>query len=159
MFALGPASRKELTGVHPKLVEVDKLAISRSTQDFSVHDGVRTAAEQHRMVASGASTTTNSKHLIQPDGYGHATDLVPFLNGKPRWEWPLIYPIAAAMQDAARSLGVKVRWGGVWDVCLNDLPLGAAALEISVARYVERRKKLHPGKAVFIDGPHFELIA
>lgn len=158
MYSFGVSSLKELSGVHPKLVEVATLAVSRSTQDFRVHDGVRTAAEQHRMVATGASTTTNSKHLIQPDGFGHAVDCVPYLNSKLRWEWPLIYPVAAAMQDAGRSLGVKLRWGGVWDVCLNDLPLGAIALEKSVARYVAHRRKLYPRKAVFIDGPHFELV-
>ena len=165
MYTFGTASLKELQGVHPKLVEVATLEISRSDQDFSVHDGVRTVAEQQHMVASGASTTLNSKHLIQPPtsgyaiGFGHAVDLVPYLNGKLRWEWPLIYPVTASMQDAGRSLGVKVRWGGVWDRCLNDLPLGAAALEKQVAAYVARRKKQFPRKAVFIDGPHFELMS
>jgi len=159
MYTFGAASLKELTGVHPQLVEVNKLAISRTTQDFMVHDGLRTPEEQHRMVATGASRTLDSKHIRQADGWGHATDDVPYLNGKPRWEWPLIYPVAAAMQDAGRTLGVKLRWGGVWDRCLNDLPLGARALEREVAAYVARRKQQFTRKAVFIDGPHFELIA
>jgi peptidoglycan L-alanyl-D-glutamate endopeptidase CwlK len=40
----------------------------------------------------------NSRHLIRSDGFGHAVDLVPWINGKPRWEWKPIYHIAAAVR-------------------------------------------------------------
>ncbi len=157
-FTLGSRSRSELTGVHPDLVECVEKAIATTTQDFSVHDGIRSPAEQQQMVARGASKTLNSKHLTQPDGYGHAVDLVPYVNGKLRWEWPLIYPIAAAMACGAHSLGLRIRWGGDWLWLVDEgeeLPPTPAELEARVNAYVSDRRAR--GLSAFIDGPHFEI--
>lgn len=84
-YSLGSKSRAELKGVHPDLVGVVERAIQITTQDFSVHDGLRTEAEQREYVRTGASQTMNSMHRTQADGFGHAVDLVPFINGKLRW--------------------------------------------------------------------------
>lgn len=151
-YKLGARSRSELSGVHPDLVACVERAIAITTQDFSVHDGIRSPAEQKELVARGASKTLNSRHLTQPDGYGHAVDLVPYVNGQLRWEWPLIYPVAEAMAIAARERGVSLRWGGVWDRVLETLPADADGLKKAVQAYVVR----HPGPD-FIDGPHFEI--
>lgn len=161
-YSLGAKSRAELAGVHPDLVRVVNRAIVLTKQDFSVHDGLRTEAEQRRLVDRRASRTMNSKHRRQAaTGYGHAVDLVPFINGKLRWEWGPIYSIAAAVLQAALEEGVRLRWGGVWDRALADLaPAGTAmadlpaALKAAVAGYCVR----HPGPD-FIDGPHFELLS
>jgi len=156
-FVLGAASLKELEGVHPDLVRVVKRAIKLTAQDFSVHDGLRTLEEQKRLVASGASQTLNSMHRPQSDGFGHAVDLVPYINGKLRWEWPAIYPIAAAMWQAARDEGVSIRWGGAW-INLNDIKIGTPGAMVSaVDAYGAARRKI--GKRAFTDGPHFELAA
>ena len=152
-FHLGRRSRAELRRVHPCLVRVVENAITRTTQDFAVHDGIRTEAEQRRLVERGASRTMNSKHRIQADGYGHAVDLVPWLDGRLRWEWPLIYPIADAMRTAGEIEGVRIRWGGHWGELtgMDDDP------EAMVSAYVDARRAA--GQGAFIDGPHFELIA
>lgn len=155
-FALGAGSRAELSGVHPDLVKVVERAIQISVQDFAVHDGIRTVEEQRRLVNAGASQTMASKHLRQADGFGHAVDLVPYVNGKLRWEWPAIYPIAAAMWRASLELGVAIRWGGPW-VNLDTIPGGTpAAMETAVNTYGARQRKA--GKKAFTDGPHFELV-
>lgn len=155
-FALGAASRAELQGVHPALVRVVERAIQITTQDFGVHDGIRTVEEQRKLVNAGASQTMASKHLRQADGFGHAVDLVPFVNGKLRWEWPAIYPIASAMWQAARELGVKVRWGGAW-INLDQIASGTpAAMEAAINDYGARQRAA--GRKVFTDGPHFELV-
>jgi peptidoglycan L-alanyl-D-glutamate endopeptidase CwlK len=151
-FFLGAKSRAELVGVHPTLQRVVLRALELSPQDFSVHDGLRTLEEQEKLVATGASKTLNSKHLKQGDGFGHAVDLVPFLNGKLRWEWPLIYPIAEAIRSAAIELRTPIRWGGTWN-CLNDTTENAEKL---VSDYVSVRLKA--GKKAFVDGPHYELL-
>lgn len=161
-YSLGAKSRAELAGVHPDLVRVVKRAIQITTQDFSIHDGLRTDAEQVEYVRRGVSRTLNSKHKKQRStGYGHAVDAVPFVNGKLRWEWGPIYHIAAAVLVASLEEGVSLRWGGVWDRALSDLaPAGTQiadlpdALATAVRRYCDR----HPGSD-FIDGPHFELLA
>lgn len=156
-YSLGAASRRELAGVHPRLVEVVERAITYTAQDFTVHDGLRREAEQRQLVARGASKTMASKHMKQADGFGHAVDLVPWINGKPRWEWKPIFQIAVAVKRAATELGVRLTWGGVWDRALAELPDDAAGMEKAVNSYVTRRRGM--GKTAFIDGPHFELAA
>lgn len=151
-FALSARSRAELIGVHPELIAVVEQAIVLTAQDFCVHDGVRTLEQQKALVRAGASKTLNSRHLIREDGFGHAVDLVPWIGGKPRWEWKPIYLIAVAVRRAAVEQGVDLTWGGVWDRRLADLPQTAAGIEAAVRAYCVR----HPGPD-FIDGPHFEL--
>jgi peptidoglycan LD-endopeptidase CwlK len=148
-FSLGEKSIKELVGVDPRLVAVVKRAIQLTEQDFSVHDGIRTLAEQKELLRTGATTTLNSRHIT-----GHAVDLVPFINGKLRWEWPPAYKIATAMRKAAKEQGLKLRWGGCWDV---DFTNSTTSPETLVAKYVAARKKI--GKSAFIDAPHFEVLA
>jgi peptidoglycan L-alanyl-D-glutamate endopeptidase CwlK len=154
-YSLGSKSLAELQGVHPKLVSLVHHAIGVTSQDFAVHDGLRTIAEQREYVKRGVSKTMNSMHMKQADGYGHAVDLVPFINGKLRWEWPAIFPIAAAMQEASIKHGVPVRWGGCWQN-LDDIKQGEAGLKAAVNAYAAARRKA--GKSAFLDGPHFEIV-
>jgi len=146
-YKLGQKSLAELEGVHSDLVKVVKRAIEITPQDFSVHDGIRTLDEQKELVKSGASKTLKSRHIT-----GHAVDLVPYINGKLRWEWEPIYQIAEAVRTAAEELQINIRWGGAWDVLLTseDEPT-----EDIVSGYVERKRS--EGKKAFIDGPHYEL--
>lgn len=151
-YKLGRKSLLELNGVDQQLVDVTHRAIKITKVDFGVHDGLRTIDEQRRLVNRGASRTMKSKHLT-----GEAVDLVPYINGKLRWEWEPIYHIAAAVQEAAIELGVALRWGGVWDRAFNDLDEGTSGMRDEVNDYVGRRRAA--GRTAFIDGPHYELIA
>lgn len=155
-FALGKTSRARLAGVHPRLVAIVERAIVLSGQDFTVFEGLRTLARQKELVRTGASKTLASQHLRQPDGFGHAVDLVPWIGGRARWEWGPIYEIARAMRAAAEELGAgdEIRWGGVWDRRLDDLPSSAEGIKAAVIAYSAR----HPGPD-FLDGPHFEFRA
>ena len=153
-YQLGAKSTAELEGVHTNLVTVCKDAIQITAQDFTVFDGLRTQAEQAEYVRTGVSKTMNSKHLPQPDGWGYAVDLVPYINGKLRWEMRPIIVIAEAVHEAADARGVDLRWGAVWDTPFLDLE--RASLEDEVAAYIARRQAM--GKKAFIDAPHFELV-
>lgn len=146
-FALGPASLKELQGVHPDLVGVVNRAVELSNQEFAVHDGIRTLEEQKQLVERGVSKTLKSRHIS-----GHAVDLVPLINGKLRWEWEPIYVIAEAVRNAARTAGIPIRWGGCWDVLLTN---SDESPEDLLTAYSERRRS--QGKKPFLDGPHYEL--
>lgn len=153
MFIFGPKSKANGVGVHPDLWAMAEHAIRHSTQDFMVFEGLRTLARQKEYFKRGVTRTMNSKHLKQRSGYGHALDLVPFIDGGPRWEWPAIYPIALAMKRAAMWKNIPLRWGGVWDRQMADLPDSEAGLKKAVQEYCVR----HPGPD-FLDGPHYELI-
>lgn len=147
----------QLSLVHPDMIRVVKRAIQITKQDFAVHDGGRTADEQHKLFLSGASQKDGykdkSNHQYAADGFGHAVDLVPYVAGRGLvWDWELIYPIAVAMSAAARELGIGIKWGGNWYE-----PMAAYGPDLSDMRAsVERYKAKHPGPD-FIDGPHFEL--
>lgn len=151
-FSLGSTSLARLSGVHPDLIMVVQTAITLTTQDFTVQEGLRSAATQKEYLARGVTKTLDSKHLLQPDGFGHAVDLVPWIAEQPRWEWPPIYNIAAAMRAAAEQHNVAIRWGGVWDRHIADLPDTPDGLADAVKAYSLR----HPGPD-FLDGPHMEL--
>lgn len=113
MNQLGESSLNKLQGVHPDLVKVVVRAIQLSPVDFTVTCGVRTAAEQKKMVAKGASTTMNSRH-IPSNGFSHAVDLAALVGGKISWDWAYYHKIADAMKAAAKELGVSIEWGGDW---------------------------------------------
>ena len=151
-YSLGQRSLAQLVGVHPLLVNVVHRAIAITTQDFTVQEGLRSIATQKLYVQKGVSKTMASKHLKQADGLGHAVDLVPWINGQPRWEWDPIWNIAQAVDQASTELGVKLTWGAVWDRRMDQYGGGAAALKAEVEAY----KKRHPGPD-FLDGPHYQL--
>lgn len=153
MFVLGKRSRENLQGVHPQLIEVTERAITYTPVDFGVHEGLRTLERQRKYVADGVSWTMASKHLPQPDGFGHAVDLVPYIDGQLRWEWRPIYHIAAAVRRAAAEVGVSLVWGGVWDRTIAELGDTAERIRRDVEAYCVR----HPGPDR-IDGPHYQLV-
>ncbi|HFQ15643.1 MAG TPA: M15 family peptidase [Rhodobacteraceae bacterium] len=108
-YHLGERSRRNLRDVNPDLVAVVEMAIRISKVDFTVIEGRRTLARQKQLLKSGATRTLRSRHLT-----GHAVDLAPWVDGAIRWDWPLFYPIARAMKQAAKDQNVALRWGGDW---------------------------------------------
>jgi peptidoglycan L-alanyl-D-glutamate endopeptidase CwlK len=165
-YFLGEGSKDNLKGVDPKLVEMVEECIKITPVDFTIlnNGGLRTASMQMKLFKRGASKldgrNRKSKHQKQPSGFGEAVDLVPYV-GSPRWEWPLIYPIAGCMAWLSREMNVEIRWGGVWDKELDEYaPKSlsspeqyADAIEKAVRAYTIR----HPGPD-FIDGPHYEML-
>jgi peptidoglycan LD-endopeptidase CwlK len=153
-FSLGLKSHGNLVGVHPALKAVIVRAVQLSAVDFGVHDGTRTLSEQRRLVDRGVSKTMKSRHLVRPDGYGHAVDLVPWIGGRFSWaDWRPFYAIAAAVEAARREQGPDLVWGGVWDRTMGQLKCQTAQdFAAALAAYGAR----HPGPD-FYDGPHFEL--
>ena len=108
-YAFSKASEAKLKGVHPDLVRVLRLALTRSALDFTVLEGVRTLKRQRMLVATGASKTMNSRHLT-----GHAVDIAAIVGGRVRWDWPLYQKLADVVMAAAKELAVPLVWGGSW---------------------------------------------
>lgn len=76
---------------------------------FQITDGIRTRAEQEKLLAEGKSKTMKSRHLT-----GHAVDVVAIQGGKVSWDWGLYETIADAWKRASAETGIPVEWGGDW---------------------------------------------
>jgi len=132
MAILGNTSKNNLKGVHPSLVKVIEEAIKNTPIDFTVTSGVRTTNEQQALYAQGrtakGSIVTNadgvknkSNHQAKSDGYGHAIDFCPYVNGKLDWNTESNFKIIAKhILETAKRLGISVEWGGTWK--FKDLP-------------------------------------
>lgn len=122
-------SRKNLVGVHPNLVKVMEAAIKDSPIDFTITEGLRTTKRQQELYAQGrtkpGSKVTNadgvknkSNHQAKADGFGHAVDLYPFVDGAVRVNEKYVIPnlkvIATHIKKVAKSMGFNVEWGGDW---------------------------------------------
>jgi peptidoglycan L-alanyl-D-glutamate endopeptidase CwlK len=117
-------SLKNMQGIHPDLRRVLDRALAISDQDFVIIEGLRTVERQRQLLAAGASTTMNSRHIT-----GHAVDACPMVdlnnNGKvevsemfnPR----LLTKLSQSMKAAAQIENVPIVWGGDWRT-FKDLP-------------------------------------
>ena len=153
-FKLSSRSKKKLDGVHPDMVAVVARAIELTDVDFGVTYGVRTLAEQKKLVASGRSQTMKSKHLIQDSGYSHAVDVVAYDGKDVVWEINVYDNICDAFKQAAIEKGVAVKWGAAWSE--GDIRSYKGTAEFHMNRYIDLRRS--QGRRPFIDGPHFELM-
>ncbi|MEF1204310.1 M15 family metallopeptidase [Photobacterium damselae] len=138
MFYLGKRSLERCYKLHPKLFSVVALAITMSEVDFTVSETIRTPERQKELYygTPKKTWTLNSKHMIQSDGYGHAVDLVPLVKGQ--IDWNKCERVKDAMFKAAKTLNVKIRWGGDWN------------------QNGDSRDEHQRGS---YDGPHFELLS
>lgn len=114
MPVLGAKSLGKLEGVDARLVEVVKLAITFTKQDFSVVYGLRTQAEQDALYAQGRTKPGKKVTWVRHSKHteGKAVDLMAY---PPSWDGHLYLAIRDTMMTAAKELGVKVRWGGDWN--------------------------------------------
>ena len=121
-YRFSQRSLNNLRGVHPDLVACVVACLYRYTPvDFAVIEGMRGIERQKKLVEAGKSWTMDSYHLMQEDGWGHAVDLAPWINGTIPWGNPKPFEdIAQAMEMAAKYLMVKIPWGG--DCKQNDSP-------------------------------------
>ena len=108
-FKLSQRSLDKMTGVNPKLVEVVKLAITKSPLDFSISEGLRTVERQKELVAQKKSQTMKSRHIV-----GEAVDICVLVDGKVNWDFENYRKVADVFKECAKELGVKITWGGDW---------------------------------------------
>jgi len=148
-FSLSKRSTAKLYGVDPSLVSVVERAIKLTKIDFGVVYGMRTEAEQEKLVAAGKSQTMKSKHLV-----GRAVDLMAYVDGKGCWELNVYDDLCDAMKAAAEELGIAIKWGAAWSE--GDIRTYPDTAEDAMMKYIDLRRS--QSRRPFIDGPHFELM-
>jgi hypothetical protein len=126
MAPLSKSSIQALVGVHPTLVQM----ITEFTEWYDVHvsNGIRTDEQEAEYVKEALSETTHSKHLVQPDGFGHAIDFEPTpiewdnstpatINGRPITKYEVeCIGMLFAFKAYCFAKGVKVRIGADWNM-------------------------------------------
>jgi peptidoglycan LD-endopeptidase CwlK len=146
-FTLSRRSIQNLNGVKEDLQWVVHRAISISTIDFGVIEGLRSTERQRELVAKGASKTMNSKHIT-----GDAVDVLAYLGSRGSWELNLYDDIANAFRIAAQEHGVGIRWGGAWNIPDITVHTDCSWMMDAYIDYSRAR-----GRRPFIDAVHFEL--
>jgi len=130
MPEFGASSKVKLMTCHPDLVRLFNEVVN--AYDCQVIDGARTEADQEDKVKRGFSKTLDSKHVVsQEHPLSRAADVAPY-----PVVWPLkldAYPTPAELNQyvhtigrfydfhgfvlaTANLLGIKIRWGGDWDM-------------------------------------------
>lgn len=124
-FTLSAKDEKNIKAVHPKLQVVVRFAAQISNVAFMVVEGARSIERQKEMVKGGLSKTMKSLHLLQEDGYSHAVDMYPVVDGRMVNDWCVPWlskeqsmeawtDMATAMKAAAATREVVLTWGGDW---------------------------------------------
>lgn len=143
-YVLSEASIEKMKGVHPKLIELMKKAISDSPYDFKIIQGLRTAAYQNELYQQGRTKpgkivtkldgyNKKSNHQAKADGYGHAVDIavcghydqngnyVKYTTDAEMFDNKKLVEISGHVKAVAKEMGMEIVWGGDWKT-LYDTP-------------------------------------
>jgi len=134
MSSFGKSSADKLATCHPDLQRLFNEVVKH--YDCTILQGERTKEEQDEFFRTGRSKVQypNSKHNSHPS---MAVDVAPYFKEAPHIRWEdkeKFYHFAGYVQGVADQLGIKIRFGGNWD--MDD--------------------ELHD--QTFMDLPHYELI-
>ena len=143
-YVLSDASIEKMKGVHPKLIELMKKAISDSPYDFKIVQGLRTAEYQNSLYQQGRTKpgkivtkldgyNRKSNHQAKADGYGHAVDIavcghydqngdyVKYTTDAEMFDNKKLVEISRHVKAVAKEMGMEIVWGGDWKT-LYDTP-------------------------------------
>ena len=118
-YSFGKNSIIKLSQVNENLRNVARLALEWGVMDFAVIEGIRSKETQTQYFNEGKSKLTwpFSKHNVKnPGDLSDAYDIAPVINGKISWDQKHCIHLAGIIIAAGRCLGVKIRWGGNWDL-------------------------------------------
>jgi len=111
----GEKSAKNMVLLSYDLQWLAREALAVEIIDFSIICTHRNQEDQNRAFNEGRSRVRwpNGKHNKHPS---QAMDCVPYINGKISWEKVHCCVLAGVILAVAKKLGVKIRWGGNWDM-------------------------------------------
>jgi peptidoglycan L-alanyl-D-glutamate endopeptidase CwlK len=108
-FVFSTRSLDNLSEVDQRLQIVADCALSKSSVDFVVIDGGRTAAEHASNLANGTSWIKRSKHQD-----GLAIDIAAYVDGQITYAPEPYYKINQAFTYCSALHNVPLTWGGTW---------------------------------------------
>lgn len=126
MSKFSKRSLDALIGVHPNLFKVLNKAIETTPIDFTIIEGVRTKQRQQQLYSQGRTTkgsivtyadgvVKKSNHQPKSDGYGHAIDFCPYVNGGLDWNNHANFKVIADhIVKTGKELGIKITAGYYW---------------------------------------------
>jgi len=117
IFHYGRKSLKNYETLSPNLQRVADRVLGYGIMDFSLDCTHRGEAEQNRLFNMVPPRTEkawpDSKHNTLPS---EGMDCVPYVAGKSSWNKLHCCVLAGLFLAAAKEEGVKLRWGGNWDM-------------------------------------------
>jgi len=120
IFKWGKTSLRNYEQLSPGLKRVATRVQGYGILDFSIIEAYRTRGEQNRYYDLGKTKVRwpHSKHNHLPSV---AMDCAPYVAGKISWFKLHCCILAGLILAAAKEEGVKLRWGGNWD--MDDEPI------------------------------------
>lgn len=119
-WTYGHTSRANRDSCNTNLIGVINLGLERSPVDIAIVWGWRGREVQNGMLRSGVSQKAwpNSMHNAMKDEEpcSDAFDFAPYVNGIPWKDTHAFALVAGVFFAAAAILGVRLRWGGDWDM-------------------------------------------
>lgn len=121
-YSYGKTSRANRDTCAPPLIEVMELGLSRSPVDISIVRGWSGEDVQNMLFRKGASKKewpfSEHNFLLEDKPHSKAFDFAPYVDTvKIPWEDTHLFAVVAGVfLSAAVELGIKLRWGGDWDM-------------------------------------------
>lgn len=113
-------SERQLSTMKQDLVNVFRKALSWGIMDITIVEGYRDRETQNKYFDMGKSRVKypDGRHNKIPSDAG---DAAPFVAGKVSWNKFHCCVLSGIILAAAEELGVRLRWGGNWD--MDDEPI------------------------------------
>jgi peptidoglycan L-alanyl-D-glutamate endopeptidase CwlK len=118
-YKFGRSSRNKLDTVNFNLGKILQEALKLNLIDITIITGARTKALQTACFNARLSKCKwpESKHNIKKGvPKSLAIDAAPYVNGKVSYNYNHCCFLAGIILAIAKSKGVKIRWGGNWDM-------------------------------------------
>lgn len=123
VFRYGRTSQRNRDSCAPPLIELINKGLEVSPVDISIVRGWSGEDVQNMLKRTGASKLgwPFSEHNFELDGEPHskAFDFAPHLGKTIKIPWDdthLFSVVAGVFFSIAKPMGIKIRWGGDWDM-------------------------------------------
>lgn len=118
-YKFSKASIRRMNRLHPSLVSLLNLAISRTPIDFGIAwmGGFRTGAEQNKLFNKTPKVTTKDGYINKSKHQsGLAVDIQPYIGGEISFNKENYMIIAGVLFSCANELNLTLKSGMNWDM-------------------------------------------